>query len=215
MALDKQQYAIIGGVAVGGFLLLRHFQNAQAGSSTATGSATTPDTAAADNAALAGQEQSDVAGLQNQEQSDVQTLLSGLGGQNAQEQGDVSTLQTQEQSDLAQTLANITAATQSAAAAAVQAVTPSVSTLTNQVAAVSAGQQALDRSNQTLGLLLQKGDVGWLAAPFGGSKPNAPAGYTSVGLGNGYWAFKPNAPSTVGGSFKQTGAVAGPPKKKK
>jgi hypothetical protein len=151
-----------------------------------------------------------VAGLQQQEQSDVQTLLSGLGQSNAQEQADVAGLSTgitgvqaQESSDIQQMLANIAAASQQAAASAVQAVQPSVSTLTNQVASVAAGQQAVNRSNQTLALLLQRGDIGWLAAPFGATKPNAPGGYTSVGLGNGYWAFKPNTPVPSGPARSQ------------
>lgn len=53
---------------------------------------------------------------------------------------------------------------------------------------------------------IPKGDV---AAPFGAKKPNPPAGYITVGLGNGNWAFQPIV-SSVKGQPASHRAAGGP-----
>jgi hypothetical protein len=84
---EQRQMLIVGGVAVGGFLLYRMYQNNAAAQQQSSGqTATTGSGSASDYAALAGQEQSDAASLQ---------------AQNAQLANELNTLTGQETTDIA------------------------------------------------------------------------------------------------------------------
>ena len=96
---QQRQIAIVVGGVILLYLAYRYYQGQQGGASGQTSGAVAPDTAGADFASLAGQEQSDVAALQGQnsqmfaqEQSDVAGLQGDISGLGAQEQGDVSGL---------------------------------------------------------------------------------------------------------------------------
>lgn len=195
---DKQKrVALIGGAAVVLFLLYRWYAgNSAASSQTAATQVPSSDASGSDFASLAGQEQSDFAALQGQEQSDVQTLTSSLSGIGTQEQTDITGVQTQEAGDVQTLAASIAAAAQTAVQGAVTAVAPSIATVTQQLNQVSSGQVKTNRLATETSLLLAH--PGWMAAPFGATKPTAPKGYSVAVLGNGYWAFKPN-PTKVKG----------------
>src|SRR6266568_6492426 len=187
MAVDKKTrtYLYVGAGAVLLYLLYRHFAST---STSQTGDPTTSSLGAtgvdsSQYAALAGQEQSDAAGLQAQEQSDVQNLQSAMGQSLADQQAGLQTITTQEQSDSGALQTALSNLATTVAGLANRVVAPAAS-----VPAAGMGVTQPSRtprlSSLTAGHRLGAGE---LLAPFGSSKPNAPAGYTSVGIGSGNW----------------------------
>jgi len=142
ISADEKKYLIIAGVAVGGYLLYRYYENAAANTASSTAGTTASDAAGSDYAALAGQEQSDVASLQGQEQSDVQTLTQALGAESAQETSDVSTIEGQI-SNLTGTVSSL--ASTVAGFASNVAAAPAASSSSSGVAAAASGSSPTSR----------------------------------------------------------------------
>jgi hypothetical protein len=202
----KKQLMIIGGAGL--VLVLFLYMRSRSSSSATPNATNATDQQAAVNAAVAQQQQQDASLYGSQAGLGTGGYGSGGGssgtGSTIDTSGITSGLSTLD-SDLLGVQAGLAGLTPTSAAAAPPAPSVAAATATPPITINVNGQPAATKPGGTgprmSTLTAAQANAGYVALPFGATKPAAKAGFTAVGLGSGNWGEKKAAaPAKTGRS---------------